>query len=598
MKVVREQRESLIARIRVMNAAVVSLLVAIGASFWFVQVIQGDHFRELAENNRLRKLPIKAPRGLIYDRHGRLLVENIPSYNLTIDRSRSPDVPRSLAFAAKVLERPLPELARLVERERQTPEFKPILIAEHLTLAEVARFGVVALEYPEFEIQVENLRLYRHGHHTANLLGYLGEVTEEEVERSEGAYSPSDLVGKRGIEQVYDKILRGKDGERVIVVDSRGKLLEEYGKEEVEAGKPLHLTLDLDLQQEAIRWFDEPDKVGAVVALDPRNGEILALVSAPSFDPNAFARRLKREEWQAIVGAPHNPLRDRPVQNTYSPGSVFKIVMAAAGLAEGVVSEHDSVYCSGSTVIYGRRFRCWRAGGHGRVDVRGALKHSCDTYFYLLGQRLGIERIARYSRMFGLGEHTGIELRGENRGLVPDPTWSLKVRKHPWYPGETISVSIGQGPILTSPLQVATLTAIAANGGHPIRPHLVRGTKLPTAPSVGLPPRALAIVREGLWAVMNEAGGTAYDPKLAKYSIGGKTGTVQVIGQSARTDTRSLPFHLRDHGWFTSFAPTDNPEIVVVVFIEHGASGSRAAAPVAKALHEKYFSTALVAPAR
>ncbi len=594
MKVVRELREDLIGRIWLLNALVTGLLAAIACAYWFVQLVEGEHYRELAENNRLRKLPIKAPRGLIYDRYGQLLVENLPSYNLMVDRSQSRDLSAAVRFVSVVLGRPIPELAAVLERVRATPDFKPVLLAEHLTLEQVAAVAARGLEFPEFQIEVQNLRLYRHGPQTAHVLGYLGEVSEGEVERSDGTYTAGDLVGKRGIEQVFDKVLRGRDGERVVVVDSRGKLLEEYGRTPIEAGRPLHLTLDLELQQEAIRQFEGADAVGSVVALDPRNGEILALVSAPSYDPNLFSRRLNQDDWNALIGAPHDPMRDRAIQNTYSPGSVFKIMMAAAGLAEGVVSESDSVYCDGSASIYGHRFRCWSKGGHGHVELRSALEHSCDVYFYKLGQRLGIERIARYSRMFGLGARTGIELRGENAGLIPDSAWSLAVRKHPWFLGETISVAIGQGPVLTSPLQIAAVTALIANGGHPVRPHLVRGEEPEPSQTERpeLPPRVLEAVREGMDAVVNEPGGTARTARLPNVRVAGKTGTVQVIAQAARTNPNALPFRFRDHGWFTSFAPVDNPEIVVVAFVEHGGSGSKAAAPIAKAVLAKYFSSA------
>jgi penicillin-binding protein 2 len=591
MKVVREYRDDLVQRVRLMAAVAAGLLVLIGSGFWFVQIVQGDYYRELAENNRLRKLPIQAPRGLIYDRHGRLLVENIPSYNLMLDRSRADELDRSLTFAARILERPTADLQTVLGRYRTIPDFKPVLLAENLTLAQVARFGVVGLEHPEFEVEVQHLRLYRHGGQTAHVLGYLSEVSPEDVAASPATLSAGDLVGKKGIERTYDAQLRGRDGERVVVVDSRGELLQEYGKKEAVPGRNLALTLDLSLQQEAARWLDGPEKVGAVVALDPRNGEILAFVSAPSFNPNVFARRLQAGEWKALIEEPYHPLQNRALQNTYSPGSVFKIVMATAGLTERVVNEHDRVFCPGATVIYGHRFRCWKNGGHGWVDVHNALKHSCDVYFYHLGQKLGIERIAHYARLFGIGSPTGIEIQGEKSGNVPDPAWSLKVRKTPWYPGETISVSIGQGPVLMTPLQMAVMTAILANGGHRVRPHLVRGLTLPTPPHVALDEHALDVVRKGIWAVVNEPGGTAYgSARVPGADIAGKTGTIQVIAQKTRTDAKSLPFKFRDHGLFASFAPLDNPRLVVVVFAEHGASGSRAAAPVAQALYEKFFA--------
>ncbi|HZF11772.1 MAG TPA: penicillin-binding protein 2 [Thermoanaerobaculia bacterium] len=594
MKVVREHREDLVQRVRLMSRLVTVVLVLIGAGFWFVQMVQGDYYRELAENNRLRKLPIAAPRGLIFDRHGRLLVENIPSYNLMIDRSRSGDVKKALDFVADVLGKPRDDLQALLQRYRGVPVFKPVLVGENLTLAQVSRIGAFGLEFPEFEVEVQHLRLYRHGGQTAHILGYLGEVTAEEVESSEGALTPGDPVGKKGMEKTYDARLRGKDGERVVVVDSRGELLREYGQQPAVPGKNLTLTLDLDLQQEAARLLDGPEKVGAIVALDPRNGEILALVSSPSFNSNLFARRLAVDEWQALLDAPNNPLQDRALQNAYSPGSTFKIIMATAGLTEHVISEHDSVFCPGSTVIYGHPFRCWRKEGHGTVDVHEALAHSCDVFFYHLGQKLGIERIAKYARLFGLGSPTGIDLQGEKRGLVPDPAWSLKYRKIPWYPGETISVAIGQGPVLLTPLQMAMMTAIVANGGKKVVPHLLKDDPdLPEPERVALDPKALDAVRRGLWAVVNEPGGTAYNSvRVPNMDIAGKTGSVQVIAQAQRTKNESLPFKYRDHGWFTSFAPLSDPRIVLVVFAEHG-GGSHGAMPLAHELYEKYFATDL-----
>lgn len=574
-----------------LSAVVSGLLVAIAISFWFVQIVHGDSYRELAENNRLRKLPMKAPRGLIADRNGRLLVENIPSYNLLIDRSRSADRERSLRFAAGVLGRPLPDLRAVLDGYSAIADFKPVLLAESLTLSEVARVGVAALEYPEFEVEVEHLRLYRHGEQTAHLMGYLAEVAKDEIASSQGTLQPGDLVGKKGIEQHHDALLRGRDGERVVVVDSHGRLLKEFGHRVAEPGKNLTLTIDLELQQEAMRFYQGAEEVGSVVALDPRNGEVLALVSAPAYNPNLFARRLRKGEWQALLAAPNHPLTNRAIQNTFSPGSVFKIVMLTAGLTEHVVNQHSRVFCPGETYIYGRRFRCWRPEGHGWVDARGALKHSCDVYFYHLGKTLGIERIARYARLFGFETPTGIDLAGEKSGLVPDAAWSLRARKAKWYPGETISVAIGQGPILVTPVQMAVMVAMVANGGHPVVPHLVKGASPRPRPLVKLDPHALQVVREGLWAVVNQAGGTAHGSAFVPgLEMAGKTATVQVVAMSARTKNENLPFRFRDHAWFASFAPLADPRLVVVVFAEHGGGGSRTAGPIAKAVHEKFFA--------
>jgi penicillin-binding protein 2 len=590
MQMVREHRDDLVSRVRVMTAVVTGLLVAIATGFWFVQLVQGDYYRELAENNRLRKLPVKAPRGLIYDRKGRLLVENVPSYNLMIDRSRTEKLGRSLWFASGVLGRPVAELQKILDGYRGIPEFKPVLLAENLTLSQVARFGVEGLEYPEFEVEVHHLRLYRHREQTAHLMGYLGEVTEEEIADSNGLYQPGDLVGKKGIEQTYDAQLRGRDGERVVIVDSRGELLEEYKRVPAVPGKNLTLAIDLDLQQEAARWFNGPEKVGAVVAMDPRNGEILTLVSAPSYNPNLFARRLQKEDWKALTSDPNHPLQNRAIQNTYSPGSTFKIIMETAGLTEGIFHEHSAVGCAGAKSFYGRSFRCWRKGGHGSVNAHRALKLSCDVYFYTLGQKMGIEKIARYSRVFGLGSPTGIDIQGEKKGLVPDPEWSEKARKQPWYPGETISVSIGQGPVLMTPLQMAEMTALVANGGYKVKPHLIKDAKLPPPEHVPIDPDALRIVRGGMWAVVNEPGGTGYGSvRLPGVEIAGKSGTVQVIAYAQRLRPEDLPFKYRDHAWFTSFAPAENPELVVTVFAEHGGGGSRVAGPIVQAIYAKYF---------
>lgn len=583
-----DAREPLVLRLRLLHIVLSAAFLAVAASYWFVQVVEGSHYRELADNNRLRELPIPAPRGLVTDRHGHLLVENVPSYNLYLDRSRTARLEASLSFAAAIVGRSPAELqAALALAKSRGP--LPVLLAENLSLMQVARFGVAALEHPEFEIQAHPLRLYRHGPQTAHLLGYLGEVSEEEVTTSGGALEPGSMIGKKGIEKRYDPLLRGRDGQQVVVVDSQGRPVARYGGSPAVAGKDLELTIDLRLQQEAERQMRE--RVGAVVALDPRNGEILAMYSSPSYNANVFSRRLGRAGWKAILEAPYHPLQNRVLQNTHSPGSVFKAVMATAALTEGVADERTSYYCGGGATFYGRRYRCWNPSGHGTVDVRKAIKLSCDVYFYQVGKLLGIERIAQYARLFGLGAPTGIDLEGEKAGNVPDDAWSRRVRKHRWYPGETISVAIGQGPLLVTPLQQAVMMAAIANGGTLVTPHLRRGAA-PRARRIALQPQVLAAVREGLWQVVN-AYGTAARSAVEGLEIAGKTGTTQVVAQSAGTDSDRLPFQYRDHAWFASFGPAADPRLVVVVFVEHGGHGSDAAAPVAKALYEVYFADAL-----
>ncbi len=586
MMEVRERREELIRRLPAIRVGFVVAAVLIASAYWLVQVVHGSYYRELSDNNRLRKVPIKAPRGLIYDRHGRLLVDNVPSYQLYLDRSRSRDVGQSLRYAASILDRPVESLETELERYSRTSRFSPVLLAESLSLSDVARFSVETLEHPEFEIEVGHLRVYRHGSIAAHLLGYLGEAGERDLERWPDSLRVGDLVGRSGAEHAFDVSLRGEAGERVVVVDSRGRPLEEHGSEEARPGRALRLTLDLDLQQEAARYFT--DRVGAAVALDPRNGELLALVSSPAFDPNLFARRLRGSQWKDILESEHHPLQNRALQSEYSPGSVFKIVLAIAGLNDQVVSRQEKVFCNGSTRIYDRRFRCWKRSGHGSVDLRTAIKESCDIYFYHLGQKLGITRIAHYARLLGLGSATGLGVAGEKAGLVPDLEWSQRVRREPWYPGETISVAIGQGPLLATPLQVASMMATVANGGRRITPHFELGKPHEDGTMLPVKPAVLETVREALKAVVTERG-TGAAAHIPGIDIAGKTGTVQVVEQKTWVSNEDLPFKMRDHAWFAAFGAYDGPELVVVVFVEHGGKGSEQAAPLAKRLYEKYF---------
>ena len=586
MSQVREHKQDLLQRLPRLRLLFVALICLVGVRFWFVQAVRGDFYRELAENNRMRTVVLEAPRGLIHERNGNLLVENVPAYNLILDRTRSADVDHSLAYAATTMERPLEELNIALERQAGKSFFQPILIAENLSLSQVARFSVTALEHPEFEIEVGHLRLYRYGPTTAHLLGYLGEVTENELARPDSTYRGGDLVGRKGIEQAFNKDLRGEDGERIIIVDSRGRPKEDYRYQPTEPGQRLDLALDLDLQQEAARYFE--GKAGAAVALDPQTGEIRMLLSAPAYNPNVFSRRLGQDAWRELIEAPEHPLQDRALQSTYSPGSVFKIVMAVAGLTDGVITTDSKVYCPGQTRIYNRRFRCWKRGGHGWMKLRDAIKESCDVYFYHLGKDLGIERIAHYARLFGFGTLTGIEIKGEKAGLVPDPQWSLDARGTPWYPGETISVSIGQGPVLVTPLQMSTMMAAVANGGYRAVPTVAK----PGAPAdfepIGVDPGALAAVRDALMAVVMEKG-TGARAHVPGIEVAGKTGTVQVVAQATWIKSEDMPYEQRDHAWFASFATAGDKQLVVVVFVEHGGKGSLAAAPLAKRIYEIYF---------
>ena len=582
-----EFREVLVARLKAAGALCATAYAIVVVGYWYHQVVRAEHYRQLAENNRLREREIQAPRGLVEDRRGRLLVENVPSYSLLIDRNQLRDRGASLAFAASVLGRPRADLeVRLASAGGS--RFEPAVLMEDLDLEQVARFEAAAWEHPEFSVEVTQRRLYRHGAQTAHVLGYLGQVTQADLERAAGALRSGDLVGRNGLEEQYDQRLRGRDGSQVVVVDSRGRRIEQVRRVGALPGQRLRLSLDLELQQVAAEEL--ADRAGVVVALDPRSGAVRALLSSPSFDPNRFARGLDSREWQELVEAPHDPLQNRAIYNAYSPGSVFKIVVAMAALERGVATPDTSVWCAGQKRYWERPRRCWKRVGHGRVDLHEALQFSCDIYFYEIGQALGVDAIAEWARRFGLGQTSGIDLSGERAGLVPSSEWSQRARRSPWYPGETISVSIGQGPLLVTPLQVAVMMAAVANGGYLVTPHLIEHTE-PELRPIELDRGHLRVVHEALKAVVNDRG-SGQNAALPTIELAGKTGTAQVIEQSTWTDSDTLPFEHRDHAWFASYGPADEPELVVVVFVEHGGLGSRSAAPLARKIYERAFRVA------
>ncbi len=593
---IQQHRNALVARIGRINGVTQVILLCIGIAYWYVQIAEGANYRTMADNNRLRKLSTQASRGLILDRFQRPLVENVPSYSLFIDRSRSAG-DEGLRFAARVLSTPIEELEELLASHRRTPKFQPIRLGSQLSLTQVARISALNLEYPELEISVEHLRLYRHAGQTAHLLGYLGEISEQELDAWGGTYRRGDQVGKKGIEALYESTLRGQRGEQIVVVESRGQVVEELEQVQARPGNDLTLTIDLELQQTAAQQLE--GRVGSIVALDPRNGDILAMASSPAFDSNLFARRLRHEEWQQLVSDPNHPLQNRSIQNTYPPGSIFKIVMALAGLDTGkITAQEPRVFCPGYSTIYKNRYRCWRAGGHGWVNLETSLRYSCNVFYHALGQELDIDQIAHYARMFGLGQKTGVDLDGEKAGLVPGSQWSLKARGTPWYAGETISVATGQGPILVTPLQIAVMMAATANQGYLVSPHLTLGEHRleagPTPPQrLPLQAEHLKLVREALWSTVNHPEGTGRAVRIEGLDVAGKTGTAQVVAQAVRTGNDQLAPEHRDHAWFASYAPAEDPRLVVVVFVEHGGGGSSAAAPLAKAMYEKFFDTDL-----
>lgn len=592
----REDRRPLLRRIDRLAVAAFSLLALLLGVYWVHQVLRGDEYALQAENNRQRSVPISASRGFILDRHGRLLAENEPSFTLLLYRRETRDVEGSLRFVSSLLGRPLEDLRRRVERARTGYDFVPVVLDDDLTVAEVGAVEAHALEHPELVVQTTERRVYTRGTTLAHLLGHLGEASPEQLAARAGRVRAGEAIGQKGIEAAYQDLLAGTSGLRTFVIDSFGREVAELDRVDPLPGNTLVLSIDLDLQRIAEEYFR--GKVGSAVALDPRTGEILALVSAPAFDPNLFSRRVTQAEWSAIVDDEDRPLQNRAIQNVYAPGSVWKAFVAYAALTNGIDAS-ETTHCPGYATFYGRRFRCH--GVHGAVDLPTALQVSCDVWFYNAGRRLGIDVLAETARTFGFGRATGIDIAPEKPGNVPSSAWSQAVRRHPWYPGETISVAIGQGPVLVSSLQTARAFAALANadGALPV-PHLFRigehvrsGARVayrpPVAERVTYPRGVRETIVEGLWRVVNRPGGTAYKFRVEGLDLCGKTGTVQVVGQKEAQKAHLLPEKLRDHAWFAAFAPRDDPKIVVVVFVENGLAGSSAAAPLAAQLVEAYL---------
>jgi penicillin-binding protein 2 len=616
MRVYRDDQKFLQFRINAVLWGIVALFVFLAGSFWFVQGVQAEKYRGLSEANALREIEIPAKRGLIMDRTGKILADNQPAYTLEIDRVVMKPIvkvdkqrrQKVEQFLANILQMPVQEVTARWDKEApKKPSTQPFVIAEDLSMSQVAKIQAQSIAFPEVNVVPVQRRNYPYGTMAAHVLGFIGEVGEKELTQN-AALEQGDLIGKRGVELMYDQYLRGKDGAEFWEYDADGRRLSEYApaRQIPVPGDNIYLTVDFELQRRAEQYFAENEMVGAAVALDPRNGEVLAMVSSPAYNPNVYSKRFTPEVWKTITSNPFKIELNRAIQGLYSPGSVFKIVMAIAGLSDGVINEHTDFGCGGSGVFFGRRFRCWKKEGHGSVDVQRALKVSCDIYFYQTGAKLGVDKIKEYANKLTFGEISHIDLDGERAGLVPSTKWRAE---HPvkgdkkWYPAETISVAIGQGPLIVTPLQVANMTAAVANGGKVFQPHVVRyvdrvqrdgSYKRFRVPSkvihqVELSPSAVQAVRTGLWRVVNEVGGTGGNARVEGLDVSGKTGSVQVIAYSGWIKATSLPFKYRDHAWFASFAPRDNPQMVVVVFVEHGGAGGADAAPLAKLMFESRF---------
>ena len=614
MRVYRDDQKFLTFRINALLWAIVAIFVFLAGSFWFVQGVQAEKYRYLSDANALRPVPMPAKRGLIMDREGKkILADNQPSYSLTLDRVVMRPIVKSdnrhrgklVTFLATALGTTPQDIEARLDKGKAIPFARPIPIAEDLPMMQVASIQAESLTFPELNVEPVQRRNYPYGTMSAHVIGFIGEVSEKDLLQHKDL-KQGDLIGKRGVELMYDEYLRGKDGTQFWEYDSHGRRLAEVrnARQDPVAGSNVYLSLDFDLQRRAEQYFVENEFVGAVVALDPRNGEVLAMVSSPEFNPNVYSKRFTPDTWKLLSSNPFKVELNRAIQGLYSPGSVFKAVMAIAGLSEGAIGPGTTFNCGGSAVFFGRRFRCWRKQGHGELAVANGLKESCDIFFYNVGARLGVDKIAKWATGLGFGQLSKIDLDGEKAGIVPSTEWAAAKQHRKWYPSETISVAVGQGPLIVTPLQTAVMMSTVANGGTIYRPHVVRmiertkpdGSveRLQVASEVvrriQIPPNALETTRNGLWKVVNEEGGTAGNARVTGLDISGKTGTAQVIAQSGWFSTAGLPFMQRDHAWFVSYATKEAPQMVVAVFVEHaGQHGGTDAAPLARMMYESRF---------
>ena len=578
------------------SAATLMLLLLV-LRLWYLQVLAGDEMRTLSESNRIRLRRVQATRGLIVDRHRRVLVDSRASFDAVVVPEDTPDIENTIETLGNFLRQSAAETKAMLDQTAGHPPFQEIVIKRGLEWEEVVALETHQLELPGVSIRTTPRRGYPLGPVLAHVLGYVGEVNGNDIER-DAHYRPGDLAGKAGLERVWERYLRGINGGQQVEVDAVGRELRVLHEVKEIPGNTLVLTLDLDLQQAAESALG--DRVGSIVALDPRNGEVLAMASRPSFDPNAFTAGIRSQDWRELLDHPRHPLNHRAVQGQYPPGSTFKIIVALAALEEGIINPFNRIHCGGGVQFGNHYFRCWRKGGHGAMNVHDALVHSCDTFFYQVGQRIGIDTIARYSRAFGLGMPTGIALEHEKGGIIPDSAWKRKRFGEPWYAGETLSAAIGQGYITTTPLQMAEVIATLATGVR-YRPRLVQRVETSESDLIEefapeetgrlkVRETALQQVRAALADVVNR--GTGKNAKLPDIIVSGKTGTSQVVKLGReRVKAHQLPWQERDHAWFVAYAPAEDPVIAVATLVEHAEGGGGAvAAPITHDVLQAFFN--------
>jgi len=573
------------ARLAVISYVIVGLLALLLVGFWKLQIVHSDQYAQLAERNRIRAIPVIAPRGSMLDRDGRVLVDNYPSFSVLLLRDDPEELARLLPQVADGLGLTVDDVQQQIDAAKFLPHFQPIVIKPEASPADIAFIESHRADVPVLEMLMVHRRRYPRGGFMSHVSGYVGEVSADQIEATNGRYRPGDIVGKSGLENQYNEQLMGTDGMRRVIVNSVGREVGRLDQTDAIPGKPIQLTIDYDLQLIAEQRL--AGKKGAVVAMDPRTGEVLAMASQPSYDPNDFAVRISKDEWRQLNEDPQRPLLDRAIQAQLAPGSVFKIFMTTAMLESKAVPESLRVFCPGYAQFYGRTFHDAEKTGHGEMDLHSAIVHSCDVYFYNVGKQLGIDRISYYATKLGLGRKTGIDLPGEDSGIVPSEEWKERVFHQRWYPGETISVSIGQGATEVTPIQLAYTIGGIAMGGAFHQPHLLKSAT-PT-PEIDFPISETTVetITQAMYGVVNE-GGTAAASKLPGIELCGKTGTAQVISAEG-LQRAGKQAGLKNNAWFVGFAPRRNPEIVVAALVQNGGFGADSAAPIVRDIVKEYY---------
>ena len=567
----------------------------------YLQIIKGEAYSKKSENNSVRFRQIKPLRGLIMDRNRIVLVDNRPSFDVLYMPKRNKGNESSVERLKDLYKSKSLDLSSDLSIVRNANPRLPVRLEKNVGMEKVAIVETNVLNLPGIYIDVSPVRLYLDGEMLAPVIGYTGEVSEEDLKKLSEKYAYGDILGKHGLENYFDAYIRGRRGAELVEVNVHGKEIKNLGKIDPVSGYNIILTIDADLQKAAWEAFE--GRPGSAVVLDTRDGSVLAMVSSPSFDPNLFDSGISNEQWSKLQTNPWAPLTNKAISGQYPPGSTYKLIVAAAALEEGVITPETRIFCDGSFTLGNRTYRCWKKGGHGSVNLHQAIVGSCDVYFYTVGKMLGVDKIAEYAKRFGLGELAGIDLPNEKKGLVPTKEWKLKRKKQAWQMGETISISIGQGFNLVTALQLANAFGTFANGGTLWRPYLVKYIESPDGKvykefhpqkkqDLKLSPQTIEILNNALWGVVNESGGTGQAAKIYGMDVCGKTGTSQVIGLPENEKMRRAKtigaFH-KDHALFASYAPAKKPEVAVAVILENAGGGGAVAAPVARKILSAYF---------